>query len=607
MKLLKEIVLKRVRVFGLHFVALDTMTFFSPRFALCSTTRSASAAALAAALILSSGATPLLHAHVDLPNVAGAVAAGAVASHSSAGHAWATIETRLGQMDEVLNKGELSSVHALEASVSASLRWLKEHGGEPVPADKKGRWEAALKQAEQMSGNLHVAADGGDEKQTRSELKKLHGALKLVAVQYPAEALKAPSEPVAPLNVAAAGHQHHASAVPTTTVAVRTTAPFQVGKEAEVLVSLTKPDGSPMLHSDLVEAHTEKIHLLIIDPSLTDYHHEHPEPTGTPGEYRFRFTPRKPGSYRLWADLIPTASGAQEYAIADISAPEKGEPIANRALQLSGEHAGLRYRIEFERGALEVGKAVLGKLKITKPDGARFDSLEPVMGAYAHIVGFGEDYKSIAHVHPMGTEPTKPEDRGEGELAFHLLPEQPGLMRLFVQVQIDGQNVFVPFTLNVQASAAKVAIQPATGAPEGSGGALSVDQTARLKELLGAYVQVQRTLAADSMAGVKEATNTMASVLNGDKSGLYGAEKSAEIIGFIKEVARQEKIADARKAFRPLSHALIATLEKRKATTGFYIAHCPMADASWIQAGRDLRNPYYGSEMLTCGSINGQR
>jgi Cu(I)/Ag(I) efflux system membrane fusion protein len=37
------------------------------------------------------------------------------------------------------------------------------------------------------------------------------------------------------------------------------------------------------------------------------------------------------------------------------------------------------------------------------------------------------------------------------------------------------------------------------------------------------------------------------------------------------------------------------------------VAHCPMAlegkGAKWLQAGEQLRNPYFGAEMLTCGTV----
>ena len=61
----------------------------------------------------------------------------------------------------------------------------------------------------------------------------------------------------------------------------------------------------------------------------------------------------------------------------------------------------------------------------------------------------GEDYKSIVHIHPIGAEPTAETDRGTGSLEFHIEPEQPGLMRLYAQVQIGGVSKFARFTLQV--------------------------------------------------------------------------------------------------------------------------------------------------------------
>jgi hypothetical protein len=253
--------------------------------------------------------------------------------------------------------------------------------------------------------------------------------------------------------VAAGGHEEGAhgghATEPTLKATVTTTAPLQVGQKAEATLRLTKKDGSPVLLSDLKDAHTKKIHLLINDQSLTDYHHEHPVPTGTPGEYAFSFTPRKPGSYRVWADLLPVATDAQEYSMADIAAPTQGEPISERDIKTVDEVEGLKYEVVFNKAKLTVGEAAMGKLKITQPDGKIFTQLEPIMATYAHLVGFGEDYKSIVHIHPMGAEPKSDADRGAGSLEFHIEPEQPGLMRLYAQVQIGGVSKFARFTLQV--------------------------------------------------------------------------------------------------------------------------------------------------------------
>ncbi len=245
----------------------------------------------------------------------------------------------------------------------------------------------------------------------------------------------------------AKGHSH-GTAKPTISVTASSARPLKAGEKNEVTLMLKKQDGSPVTLDDLKEAHTEKIHVLIIDPTLTDYHHEHPVPGENPGEYRFSFKPGTAGPYRLWADLVPADSEKQEYAIADLGGAFSGGEIPNRFPSLTTTIEGLTYAVTFDE-PLKAGKAVMGTLTVKDAKGAVVSALEPIMGAYAHLVGFSEDGKTIAHIHPMGEEPNNPGDRGAGELQFHIEPDKAGLVRLFAQVQIGGQSKFAMFTLEV--------------------------------------------------------------------------------------------------------------------------------------------------------------
>lgn len=400
------------------------------------------------ALAAATSILPLTSARADTGHSRGAatttqLSGEAAGSFSSVGQVWKVVTTAIEDSSKAIAAGDFKPIHEITEHMDSAIKYLQTAGG-ISDKDKKMRADAALKQMLTLSGELHMAADAGDAAKSAQAVKKLQGAMKLVEIQYPAETLAAPAE------MAGMGHGdgHPASAaVVTTKVSVTTAEPLTIGQKATITVKLTKPDGSPMLLADLKEAHTEKIHLLINDTSLSDYHHEHPTATSTPGEYSFTFTPSKPGPYRVWADLVPVATDAQEYAIADIAAPTKGEPISNRTPSTTTVVDGLKYAITFEKPALKAGEAILGKLAITKPDGTPFNELEPVMGAYSHIVGFSEDFQTIAHIHPMGSEPTKPTDRGAGELDFHLLPAKPGLMRLYAQIRVNGQNRFASFTL----------------------------------------------------------------------------------------------------------------------------------------------------------------
>lgn len=71
------------------------------------------------------------------------------------------------------------------------------------------------------------------------------------------------------------------------------------------------------------------------------------------------------------------------------------------------------------------------------------------MEAYAHLVGFGEDRRSILHTHPIGPPVTDPASRGGPELQFQVLPPQPGYIKWLAQVKVAGQIHMIPFGLNV--------------------------------------------------------------------------------------------------------------------------------------------------------------
>ncbi|HEY2710941.1 MAG TPA: hypothetical protein VGI60_00380 [Chthoniobacterales bacterium] len=224
--------------------------------------------------------------------------------------------------------------------------------------------------------------------------------------------------------------------------------PLQVGAEVKAHLILTTLKGEPVTLDDLREVHTRKIHLLLIDGSLTDYHHIHPTPTAIPGRYDFSFTPQKPGNYRLWADLQPISTDVQEFAMALIISDAHAEPLEKEPDRLTTTLDGLQYTLSFDR-PLKSGEPAEGVVHVAAADGSGFTQLEPVMGAFAHIVGFRDDRTTALHIHPEIARPLLPEDRGGPDLHFRFYAAKPGFYRLFVQVQRNGQQGFAPFNINV--------------------------------------------------------------------------------------------------------------------------------------------------------------
>jgi hypothetical protein len=239
--------------------------------------------------------------------------------------------------------------------------------------------------------------------------------------------------------------------------------PLEVGKRADLRIRLIFIDDDQPVHlSDLEETHTRKIHLLISDITETDYHHEHPEPTGD-GEYALSFTPQRPDTYRVWADLLPVRTHVQQYSVADIrsSTPRQGKMAENEPENRHAEIDGYRFDLSFEKELIHERDTVAGKLRVTQPDGQLCNKLGVVMGAFGHFVGFGDDHATVLHLHPVGPLITDPEARGGPELPFYFRSNRTGLFRLFAQVKIEGKDFFPRFVLRVQPLQRKSGLQTA--------------------------------------------------------------------------------------------------------------------------------------------------
>ncbi len=76
-------------------------------------------------------------------------------------------------------------------------------------------------------------------------------------------------------------------------------------------------------------------------------------------------------------------------------------------------------------------------------------------------------------------------------------------------------------------------------------------------------------------------------------------ETDAEHIG-----ANAAKIDHQREHFESLSTNLFAVVKALKINSApVYWEYCPMKKASWMSAENTVKNPYYGKQMLTCGSV----
>jgi len=201
---------------------------------------------------------------------------------------------------------------------------------------------------------------------------------------------------------------------------------------------------------DLKEVHAHKIHVLMTDQTLTDYHHLHPIPDPTDPEiFTYTITPRKSGAYRVWVD-ITLNNGTQEILSSYIRGNARTEGLIDRSIVMLATVSDMKATLNFNPSSLVLGETSTGRVDITDTKGNALTDLEPIMGTFGHIVAISEDRKTLAHIHPLGDEPTKPEQRGTSPLSFHLQPKANGITKVFLQVRRGGTDYTFPFSINIK-------------------------------------------------------------------------------------------------------------------------------------------------------------
>jgi hypothetical protein len=129
-------------------------------------------------------------------------------------------------------------------------------------------------------------------------------------------------------------------------------------------------------------------------------------------------------------------------------------------------------------------------------------------------------------------------------------------------------------------------------------GVRAAEASEPLTAIVNSYLEIQAQLAADKTDNIKKPAQAIA--VEADKMGPSGEP----IVAAARAIERAKDLEAAREAFGPLSEAVIAAGKAQGwKDIDARLAFCPMANKSWLQKDGEIRNPYYGSQMLTCGEI----
>ncbi|MCB7481497.1 efflux RND transporter periplasmic adaptor subunit [Christiangramia sediminis] len=134
------------------------------------------------------------------------------------------------------------------------------------------------------------------------------------------------------------------------------------------------------------------------------------------------------------------------------------------------------------------------------------------------------------------------------------------------------------------------------------------------KGILNSYFNLKDVLVASDA----EKASVIASELLQESKKLK-AEASSEMLSahlekineMLQAISKNKDLEKQRDHFRILSQQMIAIVSNvEELDKTIYVQHCPMANsnkgADWLSQSAEVRNPYYGEAMLTCGEVTSE-
>lgn len=122
--------------------------------------------------------------------------------------------------------------------------------------------------------------------------------------------------------------------------------------------------------------------------------------------------------------------------------------------------------------------------------------------------------------------------------------------------------------------------------------------------LLSAYYGLKNALIAGNSGDASIHAAQMAGLINVVDSQKVKGDIREEILVDATHISKSKDINHQREHFARLSTNLYTVAKAIKlADEPIYYDYCPMKKSYWLSNNSAIKNPYYGSQMLTCGKI----
>jgi len=141
--------------------------------------------------------------------------------------------------------------------------------------------------------------------------------------------------------------------------------------------------------------------------------------------------------------------------------------------------------------------------------------------------------------------------------------------------------------------------------------AMSDNQDAKAEAILKDYFNLKDALVGDDNDKAKELGATLASTFGNFDASSYSDSEQQELKDIMEDATEhaehisESDIAHQREHFKIISKDVTDMVAITGTENTLYQLFCPMYDggSNWLSMSKDVKNPYYGSKMLTCGEM----
>jgi hypothetical protein len=137
--------------------------------------------------------------------------------------------------------------------------------------------------------------------------------------------------------------------------------------------------------------------------------------------------------------------------------------------------------------------------------------------------------------------------------------------------------------------------------------------SASVKEIFDHYIHIKNALVEGNSSEAANGAKAMERAITKVDKSLFTAQQKSEydeVSDDLKEHAEhvgKSELAHQRAHFATMSEDVYALAKAFGTGSALYHYHCPMYNnnkgAMWLSESKEIKNPYYGSEMLTCGKM----